>query len=355
MILNLGRLEGQELLITNVLDRGICIRCGACVGLCPYFDYFDGKVVVLDRCQAETWRCLQVCPRADHEGASPGIRVQDRSPGDKIGSYQNIFMARAMDENVRRKAQYGGVASTLIMYALNKGDILSAVLTDSGGSVSPNGKLVKKSAEVLDCSGSRYTAAGALSVLNRAIKAGEGNIGVVGLPCQMEALRRLRFMKPDGEERYARVSLKIGLFCTWALDYRQFNTFLQRIDIEGQRRKYDIPPPPAEKFIIQSEKSVQEFPLSDIRPLVQKGCALCQDMTAEWADISIGAAEGFEEWNTVLMRTDVGADLIRNAVQEGWLETKELPERNIKHLKEASRFKWQRGEKARIDLDRGQL
>ena len=62
--------EGQERLIADVINQGICVRCGACVGLCPYFDYFDGKVVVTDPCHADTFRCLQICPRAGYEGTT---------------------------------------------------------------------------------------------------------------------------------------------------------------------------------------------------------------------------------------------------------------------------------------------
>ncbi len=213
---------------------------------------------------------------------------------------------------------------------------------------------MRKESEVITCAGSRYSGAGGLSALNRAIEAGENNIGVVGLPCQMEALDRLRLMKPDGEERSSRVSARIGLFCTWALDYRQLNSFLKTAGIEGSIRKYDVPPPPAEKFIIQNETEVREFSLSAIRPLVQKGCALCQDMTAERADISVGAAEGFAGWNTVIVRTDIGDALAHKAVEENWLEIKDLPEENLEHLKEASHMKRERAKKARSEAGRSQ-
>jgi coenzyme F420 hydrogenase subunit beta len=54
--------EGQGAVIADVIDAGICVRCGACVGICPYFDYSNGKVVVMDRCHAEPSRCFQMCP-----------------------------------------------------------------------------------------------------------------------------------------------------------------------------------------------------------------------------------------------------------------------------------------------------
>jgi len=347
--------EGQGQLIAQVIDRGICVRCGACVGLCPYFDYYDGKVVVLDRCIADTWRCLQVCPRAEYEGTSEPATSNGLPPSETIGPYRTIFMARATAEKLRTKGQYGAVVTTLITYALRAGAIKSAVLTSAGNHLSPGGILVREEAEVLECAGSRYSGAGGLSALNQAIAAGENSIGVVGLPCQMEALERLRLMKPDGEERFSRVSARIGLFCTWALDYRDLNVFFKRAGIEGSIRKYDVPPPPAEKFIIQDETKVRAFALADIKPFVQKGCALCQDLTAERADISVGSAEGFEGWNTVIVRTEPGDTLISAAIEAHWLETKDLPKENLEHLKEAAYVKRERGKKARVEAGLRQL
>jgi len=335
--------EGQRRLVDEVINQGICVRCGACVGLCPYFQYFDGRVVVMDRCHADTWKCVQLCPRLDYDGTSLDAESSCYAEGGEIGTYRQVVMARAGDNKIRERGQYGGVVSALLICALEKGYVKSAVLTGAGGKDSPGGKTVRNRQDVLRCAGSRYSAAGGLSALNRAIEAGEDRLGVVGLPCQMEALARMSLMKPDGEERAGRIALKIGLFCTWAVDYRQLEAFLERQGIEGSAKKFDIPPPPAEKFQVQTEKGWKDFPLSDIRPLIQKGCALCRDMAAERADISVGAVEGREGWNTVIIRTEAGAGMINTAIEAGWLETDELPVENLEHLKEAARNKRERG------------
>jgi coenzyme F420 hydrogenase subunit beta len=268
---------------------------------------------------------------------------------NEIGPYRKIVMARATDDNTIKRAQYGGSVSALLMFALEKGDIKSVVLTDAGGPFSPGGKLVNNNAGVLDCAGSRYSGSGGLSALNKAIKAGEDKIGVVGLPCQMEALARLKLMKPDGEERSKRVVLKIGLFCTWALDYRLTDSFLRIQGMEGSIRKYDIPPPPSETFQVLTEKGWTGFSLSDIRPLVQKGCSLCKDMTALWSDLSVGTVEGVEGWNTVVIRTVTGAGLIDKAVGAGCLEIQDLPGENLEHLKEAAHNKREKAHKERAE------
>jgi len=339
--------KGQKTLIEEVLDQGICVKCGACVGICPYFSYRDGQVVALDACEAETWRCLQVCPRADYESTALEGDLKDTSGGREIGPYMEIRAARAKDGKSRAAGQYGGIVSALLISALEKGHIKSAVVTDSGNDLSPSGRLIRSSIEILECAGSRYSASGCLAALNTAIRAGEDHIAVVGLPCQMEALAKMARSTPDGKEKICRVTLRIGLFCTWALDYRKLRAFIKGNNINGPVKKYDIPPPPAEVFKVLTRDGWSEFPLGEIRSLVQKGCGLCSDMTAEWADVSVGTLEGEDDWNTVVIRTERGGQFFREAVKAGLVEAGDLPGKSLDHLKEASSNKRARAEAAR--------
>lgn len=162
----------------------------------------------------------------------------------------------------------------------------------------------------------------------------------------------MKLMQPDGEERDSRIGLKMGLFCTWALDYRKVNHYLMRIGTGTPIQKYDIPPPPAQVFLVLTERGWKEFPLEEIRPFIQEGCSLCQDMTAEWADISVGTVEGMEGWNTVVVRSDTGSELLGEAIEEGVLEIDELPEENLEHLREASHNKRKRGHLAKEEMRR---
>jgi coenzyme F420 hydrogenase subunit beta len=237
----------------------------------------------------------------------------------------------------------------MLIHGLEKGAIGSAVLTDSNGGLSPAGKIARNRSEVLACAGSRYSASGGLAALNRTLKKGETRLAVVGLPCQMEALARMEASEPDGKERSQRIALRIGLFCTWALDYRHLDAFLEAKGVSDHVTKYDIPPPPAEVFQVDTGQGMREFPLSDVRELVQKGCALCEDMTSEWADVSVGAVEGQTTWNTLIVRTDAGEELVRELMKSGHLETNELPPENLEHLNEAAANKRQRAIQAKRD------
>jgi coenzyme F420 hydrogenase subunit beta len=343
-----GDYEGQRALISKVFDQGMCVKCGACVGLCPHFNYWDGEVVVLDPCRADTWRCLQYCPRAEFQGTEPASKECERE--GSLGPIREVRAARSSQKEVSGHAQYGGVVSTLLIRALKTGLIRAAIVTDAGSDgLSPAGRVVRSTDEIVACSGSRYVSAGTLAALNGMLRESDEALGVVGLPCQMEALARMGRSQPDGRERMERVKIKIGLFCTWALDARSLRSLLTEKQIAGCIKKYDIPPPPAEAFMVLTETGWTRITLDDIRGLVQKGCRLCDDMTSEWADISVGVVEGRSLWNTVIIRTEAGADLFREAVSGGFLESEALSKENLEHLKKAAASKKQRAEMNRLE------
>jgi coenzyme F420 hydrogenase subunit beta len=220
-------------------------------------------------------------------------------------------------------------------FALDQGIIDGAVLTDREDLV-PVPRLVTHKGEVVTCASSKYTAAPTLAALNRAVREGYKKVGVVGTPCQVTAMAQMR-ANPMGQDDFLDpVALVVGLFCTWALDTRGLKQLLsKRLDIR-KIQKMDIPPPPADILLIETEDGTIEIPLSDIRPLIPHGCTVCPDMTAEWADISVGILEGETRWNTLIVRTERGTDFVDRARKEGWVSTEAIPRENLKHLQFAA-------------------
>ncbi|MCP4668112.1 MAG: hypothetical protein GY849_17315, partial [Deltaproteobacteria bacterium] len=87
-------------------------------------------------------------------------------------------------------------------------------------------------------------------------------------------------------------------------------------------------------------------------------CLVCLDMTSEFSDISVGTVEGKEGWNTVLVRTAMGDELMSRAEESGIIETLAFPEDKLAHLKEASLLKKRRALNAleeRGELEDGYL
>jgi coenzyme F420 hydrogenase subunit beta len=190
--------------------------------------------------------------------------------------------------------------------------------------------------------GSSYVAGPTLEPLNREDWEGKERIGVVGIPCQILALAKMKTSPIEKRSPVDRVALVVGLFCTWALTYAPFIEYLRK-RVDGARiQKLDITPPPERLLKVITDSKVWNIPLDEIRSFIMPTCGVCLDMTSELSDISIGTVEGEEGWNTVLVRTDRGDKLLGSAEAAGVIETQPLPEENLKHLKEASLLKKRR-------------
>jgi coenzyme F420 hydrogenase subunit beta len=342
--------KGCRELQREVLARDLCTMCGACVGMCPYLVAYRGRVVALDECDLHEGRCYVFCPRTslDLDLLSQTVFGVPYA-ADELGTVQEIVMTRARDEGIRSKAQFGGTVTALTSFALDQGLIDSAVLTASDDNILPSGTLAISTTQVRNCAGSNFVAAPTLAAFNREAEGDIQRIGVVATPCQALALAKMRASPLENRNNIDKLKLVIGLFCTWALRYEELARFLADKVPLRQIVKFDIPPPPANLLQVFTNSGRTDIPLDDVRPFVRPTCDVCIDMTAEFTDISVGSAEGVEGWNTLIIRSDVGRELVESARAKGVIETAPLPEQNIAHLKEASLLKKQRGLKKIIE------
>ncbi len=68
--------------------------------------------------------------------------------------------------------------------------------------------------------------------------------------------------------------------------------------------------------------------------------AIVKELTAEFADISVGGGRGeVKDWNTVIVRTDFGLSFVKDAIDRGIIETKAIPSQNLTRLKAAAQNK----------------
>jgi coenzyme F420 hydrogenase subunit beta len=77
-----------------------------------------------------------------------------------------------------------------------------------------------------------------------------------------------------------RVDLVVGLFCTWALDYRPFAGFLKERFRDKPIRKLDLTPPPERLLNATVGDEFHQIPLDDIRAFIRPSCQVCLDMTS---------------------------------------------------------------------------
>ncbi|MBE0479840.1 MAG: Coenzyme F420 hydrogenase/dehydrogenase, beta subunit C-terminal domain [Dehalococcoidia bacterium] len=334
--------KGSLNLENEVLNQSLCTSCGACVNICPYIKVVKDRVAVVEPCGITDGHCYDYCPRTPTDISELDRKLFGKERSDSsLGSYRLIRIAQAKNDILRARAQYGGVVSGLIGYALDSGAVQSAIMARPlDSNLMPHAVLVRDESEVVSCSGSSYVPASTLAALNQVMKEGHDNIGMVALPCQVLALRK---MQASGHQPAAdRVNLVIGLFCTWALSYKGIKGYLsEKVDIPSIRR-LDIPPPPANILRVITSSGDLEMSLDDVRKFVKPTCALCFDMTSEFADISVGMVEGVNDWNTVIVRTPAGEKLFDSAREAGIAHVDALQGERLAHLREASALKKKR-------------
>lgn len=331
---------GPNELLADVHQRNLCINCGACTELCPYFKSYKGSTGMLFSCNIEKGRCYAHCPKTevDLEELSHTIfgKPYDTSP---IGSYKTIRVAKAGPKMTDGNFQSGGTVSALITYAMQKGIIDAAVLTNQEKLVAES-HLVTQSEDVVKFASSKYVAAPAVGMINRGQKEGLKKMGIVGTPCHMMAVAKMRANPMGVDDFQDPISMTIGLFCTWALDSKSLIKYVSsKVDIDTIK-KMDIPPPPANILVIETRDGKEvKLPLDEIRQFIPNSCSICPDMTSEWADISVGVLEDQTDMNTLIIRTKRGEELVSKAEKDGFIVTEDMPEESLNHLMEAAQNK----------------
>lgn len=337
--------KGQKGLRQQVLDAGLCTNCGACLNLCPYHTAYQDNTILIDTCDREEGRCYAFCPRTytDLQALRQNLFNPDQFTPE-LGPIKEFYMTRAADPEVRRSAQHGGTVTTLLSLALQEGLIDAAVLAEEGRTFLPAGVVAKTPSEVIRRARSKFVVSPNVATFNQAAKSGLEKIGVVATPCQAMALAKMRLKPlPQKDSNIDKLHLVIGLFCGWALSWRELKSLLQGKKMgEDSIVGLDIPPSKHHSMEVHTQNGIMEISLDEVLPTVRKACQYCYDLTAEFSDVSVGSArlpEGWEVargWNQVLVRTQIGQELIDLARSRGLLEFRDIPEGNWEKLKRAS-------------------
>ncbi|MDF1551664.1 MAG: Coenzyme F420 hydrogenase/dehydrogenase, beta subunit C-terminal domain [Deferrisomatales bacterium] len=334
----------QRRLREQVLDTGLCTGCGACVGNCPYFEHYRDAAVVLHACDLEQGRCHAHCPRTPTDLESlRGALFDLRDLTPELGALRGLYLTRASDPAVRARAQHGGTVSALTALALKEGWIDGLVQTRGQEDQQTAGTLVTDPADLAGGTGTRFVASPAVAAFNRACRGDAQRIGVVATPCQALAYAKLRTNPaPEAQAQAGKLALVIGLFCGWALSWREFSHLLGHRVGRARVLSTDIPPSRYQRMEVRTDQGTVEIPLAEVLPCVRPNCAACFDLTCEFADLSVGSArseQGWEVdrgWNQVITRTEQGERLLDLAREKGCLEFREVPAGNLEKLKAAA-------------------
>jgi len=259
-----------------IIDKDLCSLCGGCVSACmeDAIDIVDFTPTLVKDCK-NCASCYLICPKTR-------IFRKYEFKGD-----EKIFSGRSLKKDILSATKQGGTATSLLVYALEKGIIDCAVVMVENTPV-----LATKPEDIIKASGIKFGISPNVSFLRKAIEEGYKRIALVGVPCNVTAVRNIQSIGLD------ELKLVFGVFCP-----------------RGSHP--------------------QKKPIA---------CEFCTDLTAELADISVGSVGSPKGWRTVIVRTETGEELLKGAMREGYIQVKDIEEEGLKKITKMSQKKKAQGQ-----------
>lgn len=260
-------------------------------------------------------RCGHACQfiRPDYAGMETQVHGRSRDPSRPGELHFGPFrrMVRAAMATPRPGAQWTGITTRIAERLLETGAV-DAVLTmapDPDDKWRPVPVLVTKPEGMARCRGMRMGYAPLLALLEPARERGYRRLAVVGIPCQVHALRRL-----EAELGFERLYV-IGIPCSDNTTTERFHQFLNLLSDRPETITYlEF----RADFYVElrfDDGRVKEIPFlllpisklpTDFFPLT---CRTCVDYTNVLADITVGYMGGQgEQW--LLVRNERGEELL---------------------------------------------
>lgn len=308
--------------LKDVVASGRCTGCAACIVACTRggIDVDDFAIINEELCRScDT--CSDVCP------------VIGGSPVDEFDNVIAVYKSRARDIEGQNGATVSGILKSL--FDAGEIDAVIGVERDEEWRASPIVITDKK--DIPRITGTKYTYVPIFKAFKNAVDEGFTNIAIVGTPCQVNAARRIK--NSNMTRTNDKISAIIGLFCLESFYYdglcKKVIEKEMGIDLNSVK-KMEIS---KGKFIVMGDEE-KSIPVKDLGKYVRLPCHKCVDFSAYYADVSVGSVGAPDGWNTSIVRTEQGKEILEIAkknleIEEGSIDAaKKLSERKIKTAKE---------------------
>jgi coenzyme F420 hydrogenase subunit beta len=260
--------------------------------------------------------CGQACQflRPDYPALEAQVHGRARDPARPDELHFGPFrrMLRAALAPARDGAQWTGIATRLGERLLETGAVTAvlAMAADPEDRWKPLPVLVTDPADMAACRGMKMGFAPLLALLEPAARAGHRRIAVIGIPCQVHALRAVE----------ARLGLErlyvVGTPCSDNTTTEMFHRFLDLLDPDPASVTYLEFRADYRVEIRHADGRVRTIPFlqlpisrlpADFFPLT---CRSCVDYTNVLADLTVGYMGGTgAQW--LLVRNDRGEEMLR--------------------------------------------
>jgi len=315
--------------VSLVFESEVCCQCGWCSSICPV----NAITVTADTLEIDDDTCLKcglcysVCPRSfSIEQALLSINKLNKSLkfSEKINGYLNTYSATTTIDEIKKVRQDGGIVTSLLEYLLEN-KLVDAIVAvqHSQDFWKPEPVIVDDVKDLYKTGGTKYANASTLNMIDKTKM--YDSIAVVGVPCMMNALEKGNLF-PSGLPFFENIKYKIGLFCMESFPYENVLKLIkEQFDKDFKKiTKMDIS---GGKFIIYLDSGEDlRIPLKEVKSYARHNCHFCEDLTCDYADISVGSIGSPSGFSSVITRTKEGEKLFNDVVGAGLIQTKSLKE-----------------------------
>jgi coenzyme F420 hydrogenase subunit beta len=265
--------------------------------------------------------------------------------GAELGKYKSCVSARSTDKEILKHAQDGGIVTQLFGFALDEGIIDGAIVAatkefahkhpekamrdnsnmEFNEPWRPIPCVVTTKADMIAAAGTKYNISPNVSLIKEATRSfGLDKVGIVGTPCQMQAIRKLQLYPVGARDVGASIALALGIFCMENFPYQSILQLVE--DHAGMHmdavKKMEIG---KGKFWVYGKRGqVVQLPLKVTHKYEQPGCHVCLDYVANLGDISTGSVGSPDGWSTVFVRSKIGDSVWAKAMAAGVFETQPI-------------------------------
>jgi len=336
----------------------LCNGCGLCESVCSGVKmkcHEDGFY----RPQAE---CVSSDETQLIQSVCPGMNVVSRKGGNHSiwGDVESVCNAWASDAEIRHSSSSGGVTTALAIYLLESGkvDAVLHVGTDDTCDYRSNHLCISRSREdVLKRNASRYAPALVLNQIKVILDSDASSYAFIGKPCDIAGMQNFVSAFPQYK---GRIVCYLAIFCA---GIPSFNATAQAIATLGHDApvtsvRYRGDGWPGYFTVTYSDGTTRRMSYNDSWGMILGKqlafrCKICPDSIGLLADIASGDAwntrNGYPDFtedegrNFCFVRTPKGEQLMREAIQAGYIDVEQL---DINKVEQMQRYQYSRRKEA---------
>ncbi|WP_144636126.1 Coenzyme F420 hydrogenase/dehydrogenase, beta subunit C-terminal domain [Priestia megaterium] len=337
----------------EIIDEDLCTSCGMCVPACPdnlisiskqdvplpQFSYELNKA--LDVCGSCNL-CLEVCPGFDTGAVESDKRIfgRERKVEERwTGIYKKSYQLTTKNPEILSKVAAGGAGTILSITALEENyvDAMLVIGRDQEKPWMPKAFLTDSVEKIIECSQSSYCITPNLDLLNNTEFK---KIGIVGVPCQIQAVNKVLNNKhnKDLSSLANKLAFTMEIACasntsisgTEHLIANILNVELNKVE----EMKYREGEYPGQFYVRTKDQEEHYLPFYRLVEEFKKHktyrCLTCPDWWSGLSDISISDGDpnifetsrdggDIKPSSTVMVRTDLGEELIKLAFEKGYI------------------------------------